>query len=121
MSLYAGSLQNFYKEWSLITEDSVLMSWIKGYKIPFISIPTQSTTPCTIPKSKSEHTEFTQAIQKLISIDAISKCSREEGEFVSNIFLVPKPNGEKRFILNLKSLNVFKKILISKWKITERQ
>lgn len=38
---------------------------------------------------------------------AITPCQSEEGQYISNIFLVPKPNGKFRFILNLKSLNNF--------------
>lgn len=69
--------------------------------------PSSSENSCTTPKSEQEHIEFTKAIQRLLSINAISECFHKEGEFISNIFLVPKPNGEKRFILNLKRLNKF--------------
>lgn len=100
-------MQYYYPEWSQITNDEVLLSWIRGYKIPFLCTPTQSECPCTIPKSEQEHIEFDKAIQKLISINAVAKCCHEDGEFISSIFLVPKPNGEKRFILNLKLLNKF--------------
>lgn len=90
-----------------LTDDSTLLSWITGYKIPFISTPIQDVCPVTRPKSDQEHDEFVLAINKLTSIHAISRCSHEEGEFISSVFLVPKPNGEKRFILNLKLLNKF--------------
>lgn len=43
----------------------------------------------------------------MLKINAISECTHEPGEFISNVFLVPKPNGENRFILNLKSLNKY--------------
>lgn len=47
------------------------------------------------------------AIQELLNLGAISVCSRSENDFISNIFLAPKANGGKRFILNLKSLNKY--------------
>lgn len=94
-------------QWTQITDDSNLLSWIRGYKIPFTSTPIRFDNPCTVPKSEQEHKEFVKAIHKLILTNAISVCSHEEGEFISSIFLVPKPNGEKRFILNLKLLNKF--------------
>lgn len=47
------------------------------------------------------------AIQNLLKLGAVSVCNRSPGDFISNIFLAKKPNGGKRFILNLKSLNKF--------------
>lgn len=47
------------------------------------------------------------AIDKLLDIEAIEKCSASEDQFVSPVFLVPKPDGSHRFILNLKKLNLF--------------
>lgn len=37
----------------------------------------------------------------------MERCRSTPGQFISNIFLADKPNGEKRFILNLKQLNTF--------------
>ncbi|CAK1578331.1 unnamed protein product [Parnassius mnemosyne] len=50
---------------------------------------------------------MTVAINKLLELGAIIECSPSKGQFISKIFLAPKPNGGKRFILNLKSLNKF--------------
>lgn len=38
---------------------------------------------------------------------AIQKCTFESGQYVSDIFLVPKSDGRSRFILNLKQLYQF--------------
>lgn len=46
-------------------------------------------------------------IDKLISLGAISVCSPVTDQYISKIFLAPKPNGQKRFILNLKSFNKY--------------
>ncbi|XP_047993797.1 uncharacterized protein LOC125232207 isoform X1 [Leguminivora glycinivorella] len=50
---------------------------------------------------------MSHAINKLLELGAISQCNPSSDQFVSKIFLTPKPNGDKRFILNLKSLNTF--------------
>lgn len=42
-----------------------------------------------------------------MSLGAIVECSPCENQYLSSIFLVPKPDGSKRFILNLKQLNRF--------------
>lgn len=47
------------------------------------------------------------AINKLIELGAISSCMQSHDQYISKIFLAPKTNGGKRFILNLKSLNKF--------------
>lgn len=57
--------------------------------------------------SSSELPDMLQSIDKLLNLGAISPCHRSKNDFVSSIFLAPKPNGSKRFIFNLKALNKF--------------
>ncbi|XP_031333996.1 uncharacterized protein LOC116164009 [Photinus pyralis] len=47
------------------------------------------------------------AIKSLLKSKAIVRCESHPGQCVSNIFLADKPDGGKRFILNLKYLNTF--------------
>lgn len=51
-----------------------------------------------------EKQDMTLGINKLLELRAISECEPQD-QFLSNIFLTPKPNGGCRFILNLKQLN----------------
>lgn len=97
----------FRDQWSLITEDLTVLSWIDGYKIPFSSPVFQDYIPSTPTLSSEEILQFNEAIGDLLSIGAISICEPCEGQFISSIFLTPKPNGKSRFILNLKKLNRF--------------
>lgn len=62
-------------------------------------------TPSNI--SDTDRTDMLESINKLLNLGAISQCNRSKNDFCSSIFLAPKPNGAKRFILNLKSLNKF--------------
>lgn len=48
-----------------------------------------------------------EQIRKLLDKRAIQKCDPVAGQFISKIFLVPKPDGSHRLILNLKLLNEF--------------
>lgn len=45
-------------------------------------------------------------ILNLLDIGAISVCHAVSDQYISSFFLADKPNGKKRFILNLKYLNV---------------
>lgn len=85
----------------------MVLTWIKqGYTIPFWKKATQSV----VPRSTFTHDdsrEMSSAIQKLITLGAVSPCTPCRDQYISRIFLVPKPSGSKRFILNLKPLNKF--------------
>lgn len=51
--------------------------------------------------------QFNECINDLLNIGAISQCEPCADQFLSGFFLIPKPNGKNRFILNLKKLNKF--------------
>lgn len=70
-------------------------------------MPVQNDYPKNNCNNKRELFDFQIEIDKLIHKGAVSQCNRTDGDFLSSIFLVDKPNGDKRFILNLKNLNKF--------------
>jgi len=95
------------ENWKCITDDEIILGIIQGYKIPFISHPKQ-LIPLKNPEFSSiEEIIMIKKIDSLMKLGAIEKCCPSEAAFVSPIFLVKKPNGDYRFILNLKSLNRF--------------
>lgn len=57
--------------------------------------------------SEQEKVQIREQIAQLLGKQAISKCQPVSNQFISRIFLVPKPNGSYRLILNLKELNKF--------------
>lgn len=84
-----------------------MLDWIRdGYKIPFCKKVKQYLIPENNLTS-IEQLEMENAIQNLINLGAISVCEPVKDQFISKIFLAPKSNGLKRFILNLKPLNMF--------------
>lgn len=53
----------------------------------------------------SEGRDIQLELNKLLNLGAILPCSLSSDQYLSKIFLIPKANGSKRFILNLKPLN----------------
>jgi len=104
---YAGRLKNYYLEWKSLTDDSLILETILGYKIPFLKKPCQSSPKCNPSFSESENNFIRTEIQRLVSIGAVEQTTHEPDEFISSIFVVPKPHGGLRLILNLKELNSF--------------
>lgn len=85
----------------------MVQDWISGYKIPFDSSPYQQCPPKERIWSSSELQEVQELLSQLQGKGAIEVCESTPDQFISDIFLVPKPDGSSRLILNLKSLNRF--------------
>lgn len=90
-----------------MTQDPTILSWVQGYSIPFVSLPVQTSIPASRRFSKKEIMGLRKSISNLLSIGAIVNCKHSKGEFLSPYFLVPKKNGDSRFVLNLVALNKY--------------
>lgn len=82
----------------------LILNTLRGYKIPFITIPYQDRPPENIAYSSES---LRKAINILLYKKAIEKCKNYEFRFLSSFFLAQKSDGSDRFILNLKQLNKF--------------
>lgn len=67
----------------------------------------QAHPPTNQNHSNIERLHIANCITDLLISGAISECEPCEGQYLSSIFLVSKPNGKHRFILNLKKFNKF--------------
>lgn len=104
---HAGRLQHFYKCWPDVTNNTIILDWVKnGLSIPFNAEVNQVAAPRNTFSDTEKH-DMILAIQKLIELGAVVPCEPCEGQYLSKFFLAPKPDGSKRFILNLKLLNKF--------------
>lgn len=97
----------FYHAWQQITDDPVILSWVLGLRLPVKTDITQHHVPVNKPQSNIHKLEINNEVTYLLNIGAIRECQACSGQFLSNIFLVKKSNGQNRFILNLKKLKKF--------------
>ena len=100
----SGRLKFFLKNWECLTQDPLILSFVQGYQIPFLSTPVQQFHP---PMSFSEeevqliNIEVSEMLQK----GAIKEVQFSKGQILSPIFIVPKRDMGYRPVINLKNLN----------------
>ena len=96
----------FQNEWENICTDKTVLNYVKGLEIPLISKPFQHRIPDSTPESLTEFHLLKLEIDKLLQKGAIERVeSLEPGSFVSRLFTVPKSNGQRRPVINLRQLN----------------
>jgi len=115
VSFFAGRLSSYTENWKLLGSNRFVISMIKGYSLEFKIPSIQDSIPKSRFLSPLETKDLQTMIQDLLNQGVICKCKSIDGEFVSQIFLVPKPDGRKRLIFNLKELNTF--VLTKKFKM----
>ena len=105
----AGRLALFEDNWCKISQDIWILNTIKGYKIEFLGNPTQQGQPRVGRSSASDQTLLNEEIQKRLTKGAISEIPPRENPqgFHSSLFLVPKKDGGKRPVINLKDINTY--------------
>lgn len=103
----AGQLSHKLCEWRKLTSDSEVLQTVWGEEIEFYSLPHQINAPKENKFSTAEQLVVEQEIKKLLTKGIIVKSVHEQNEFISPIFLRPKPDGSYRMILNLKGLNEY--------------
>ena len=104
----AGQLTSAVHSWYEITNDPTIIQFVKGVFLEFTQNcePTQISARPSIFNSK-EQLIVHEEINKLLQKGVIKESHNEHGEFISPIFLRPKPDGSYRTILNLKTFNEF--------------
>ncbi|XP_056637712.1 uncharacterized protein LOC130445848 [Diorhabda sublineata] len=103
----AGQIRLFFEEWEKITTNGKILGWVKGYRIPFNATPVQKRPQKPPNLSGKLEKSYSDSITKLIDMGAVKEVTKCNGQFLSSYFLRKKPDGNDRFILNLKKLNTF--------------
>lgn len=101
-----GRLTHFLGEWKRVTDDAYILGIIQnGYEIPFLSRPPLSHD---CPATLNGGLELWPSVLDLLSKGAIEEVfNYNTGSFFNRLFLVPKPDGTTRPILDLKILNTY--------------
>ena len=103
-----GRLVHFYDKWTTITSDPAVLDIVSGMSIELYDLPQQFKLPhefhCSSEQAESANSQIDVLLQKRAIVPS---SLGEPGEFVSNVFLVPKKDGGFRMILNLKQFNKY--------------
>ena len=101
-------LKYFLSKWESITGDPWVLSAIRqGLELEFMVELSHGGSPPQINMSSTQKLATNKQIKRLLAIGCIKEVRRTERLFLSNIFTVPKKNGDLRLVINLKDLNQF--------------
>ena len=105
-SFRAGSIAYHLEYWKSLTSDPTILNMVRGITFDFIESPQQRFIPAELNFNTKEQQFLDSKIQELLDSGVVQICDHEPGEFISNIFLRPKKDGESfRLILDLSKLN----------------
>ena len=116
-TFHAGNLRECLPSWRKFTSDINILDYVSGVEISF----EESLVPCQAhyrPSVLNAQEELiVQQENKTLRVKGVIQLSHHEpGEFISTIFLRPKPDGSFRVILNLKELIIRQwSTIILKW------
>ena len=104
----AGQIVSALSEWRAITSDPTILEFVTGVKIEFTPglRPEQNNVRSSV-FNRMQHVIVANEMETLLSKGVVKHSSHEPGEFISTIFLRPKPDGAFRMIPNLRAFNEF--------------
>ena len=103
----AYKIKYYYNNCKSTTNDRFILDVVKyGLKTDFKNKPQLANVP-KILHNAEEKSIINLEIHKLLKKGVITKCQKEEGDFIFNVFTREKKDGTFRTTLNLKYLNEF--------------
>ena len=101
----AGNTQYCIEEWKKITSDPFILLGVAGIRIDFEAIPLQKEIPRKFHMSVHDKLKLDFELQIMFEKGIVEEACASKGQFISNLFTVPKPSGRHRVILDLSRLN----------------
>ena len=105
--LPARRISHFLVNCQKLTLYEDILSVVKGYKIPFIKTPFQRKIPNFTKMNKKQIALVDLELKEMLKKRAIMRTQPNQGEFLSNLYLVGKKDGGYCTVINLKMLNQF--------------
>jgi hypothetical protein len=101
----AGRIAGFIEQWENPTTDQFILQMVRGAKIPLVNsdYTSKGYNNNRIPGDQLHYMDA--EVQKLLEMGVIEKSYYEDDQVVSPVFLVGKPDGTYRMILDLKKFN----------------
>ena len=90
-----------------VTNDSTILSIVKGCYRDFVQTPYQPRTSRRAKLNQVQEEFVLQEVKEMLEKGAIRKAIHCKDQFVSHLFLASKKDGEKQPVINLKDLNTF--------------
>ena len=100
-----GGTKYHLRAWLDLTHDPFVIKSIQGVEVDLEEEPLQEAVPREFEMSVENEINLTVVVAEHLNKGIIERCTSCKGEFLSNIFLRPKPNGKHRLILDLSDLN----------------
>ena len=108
-NFHGEQIAEHIQEWQKLTSDKFILHMVRGDTIEFendIPMKHNAKNPSFSPE---EEVEIKIILEEMLHKQIISQSNHKSTEYVSPIFIVTKPDGGTRLILNLKELNEFVK------------
>ena len=86
--LLAGRLKYFLKNWGKVTNDSTILSIVKGYSIDFVQTPYQPKAPIRAKLNQVQEELVSQEEKEMLEKGTIREATHCKDQFVSRLFLV---------------------------------
>ena len=94
-----------FDNWCQISRDPWVLQCVQGYRLEFETAPHQVSWPTAPNFTAAQALAIDHEVSKLLKKGAVTQTLHTQGEFLSNIFLVPKKTGAMRPVINLKPLH----------------
>ena len=101
----AGRLPVCICIWEQITADPWILECVRGYRLELVCPPLQKFLPTAW--GTKDQLAIREEVKNLMVKQAIQEVEPQKGQFVSQLFTVPKKDGSRRPVVNLRPLNNF--------------